>query len=298
MPANPNNQDPKGVPEQTLAPHEICPEGTKVWMLCLGWLEADDAFLVRGANISLKSTEGESFVNKRRKLPMYCVLIEHPTAGLILWETGGDKDWPRTCGEHINDVFPRVEYGEEHDLANAIASTGHNIKDVKHVILGHLHLDHAGGLGWFKGTNTQIWCQELELKAAFMCVATGMDDAVYLKHYLDLDLNWKVVDERKVDFCQGITLHHFPGHTEGLMGMQINLPQSGTWLFTSDQYHVGEGFRDGITQGYLARDHHAWFTSHNRIKRIEARFAARVIVGHDAPMCQAVWDEQQGKPLQ
>lgn len=91
MPANPNNQDPKGVPEQTLAPHEICPEGTKVWMLCLGWLEADDAFLVRGANISLKSTEGESFVNKRRKLPMYCVLIEHPTAGLILWETGGDK---------------------------------------------------------------------------------------------------------------------------------------------------------------------------------------------------------------
>lgn len=46
--------------------------------------------------------------------------------------------------------------------------------------------------------------------------------SVYLKHYLDLDLNWKVVDERKVDFCQGITLHHFPGHTEGLMGMQIN----------------------------------------------------------------------------
>ena len=112
MSANPNNQDPKGVPEQTLAPHEICPEGTKVWMLCLGWLEADDAFLVRGANISLKSTEGESFVNKRRKLPMYCVLIEHPTAGLILWETGGDK-----VG---NGLCDRLQEGEERADSRAL----------------------------------------------------------------------------------------------------------------------------------------------------------------------------------
>jgi glyoxylase-like metal-dependent hydrolase (beta-lactamase superfamily II) len=43
-----------------------------------------------------------------------------------------------------------------------------------------------------------------------------------LKGYLDLDLNWKVVDESVVDFAQGIFLHHFPGHTEGLMGLQIN----------------------------------------------------------------------------
>lgn len=96
--------------EQILAPHEICPDGTKAWMLCLGYLEADDAFLVRygsrlqsscqvlllrlrdsGANMSLKSTEGISFVNKRRKLPMYCVLIEHPMAGLLLYETGGGE---------------------------------------------------------------------------------------------------------------------------------------------------------------------------------------------------------------
>lgn len=32
------------------------------------------------------------------------------------------------------------------ELPAAIKKTGHDIKDVKHVIMGHLHLDHAGGL--------------------------------------------------------------------------------------------------------------------------------------------------------
>lgn len=43
-----------------------------------------------------------------------------------------------------------------------------------------------------------------------------------------------------MDFCQGITLHHLPGHTDGLIGMQINLPDSGTFLFISDHCHVIE----------------------------------------------------------
>lgn len=66
----------------------ICPAGTKAWMLCLGYLEGDEGYLVRGGNQSLGSTRGQPRPNKRRMLPMYCVLIEHPHEGLILWETG------------------------------------------------------------------------------------------------------------------------------------------------------------------------------------------------------------------
>lgn len=46
-----------------------------------------EGFVVRGGNTSLMSTADKPFVNKRRELPMYCVLIEHPHEGLILWET-------------------------------------------------------------------------------------------------------------------------------------------------------------------------------------------------------------------
>lgn len=40
--------------------------------------------------------------------------------------------------------------------------------------------------------------------------------------------------------------------------MQLNLRDSGTFLFISDHCHVIENWRDGIPQGWLARDHPAW----------------------------------------
>lgn len=77
----------------------VCPEGTKAWMLCLGYLEGDEGYLVRGGNQSLGSTRDAPRPNKRRKLPMYCVLIEHPHEGLILWETGAGVVSSERCAQ-------------------------------------------------------------------------------------------------------------------------------------------------------------------------------------------------------
>ncbi|WPG97433.1 Hypothetical protein R9X50_00020800 [Acrodontium crateriforme] len=260
----------------------VCPAGTQMWVLEVGWLEADEGFVLRGGNTSLKSTETKAFVNKRRALPMYCILIKHPHEGLILWETGSGKDYPTVWGPQLADVFSRIKYDASHELDAAIEATGNRIEDVKKIIIGHLHLDHAGGLDMFlHRTDVEIWVHDLELRAAFWSVATGADVGVYMKHYLRTDLNWKTFDERTFDFCQGITLHHLPGHTDGLIGMQINLPDSGTWLFISDHCHVIENWRDGIPQGWLARDHPAWFRSTQRLKQLERTTKGQVIPGHD-----------------
>jgi hypothetical protein len=108
----------------------VCPDGTKAWMLCLGYLEADEGFLVRGGNTSLASNKDAARSNKRRLLPMYCVLIEHPHEGLILWETGSGsvrhaschivislnfgglffQHYPELCGPVCNDIFPVCLY--------------------------------------------------------------------------------------------------------------------------------------------------------------------------------------------
>jgi glyoxylase-like metal-dependent hydrolase (beta-lactamase superfamily II) len=149
-----------------------------------------------------------------------------------------------------------------------------------------MHLDHAGGLDQFLDRkDIEIWVHDKELRSAFWSVATGADVGVYLQHYMNvrfrdpgadlrsftninfqLSLNWKTFDERTMDFCQGITLHHLPGHTDGLIGMQLNLLNSGTFFFISDHCHVIEnvscGFfpwqeviltnvqwRDGVPQG-------------------------------------------------
>lgn len=91
----------------------VCPEGTKMWVLEVGWLEADEGFVIRGGNTSLKSTEDKPFVNKRRQLPMYCILIEHPIEGLILWETGCGKDYPTVRTTVVRIVTMKREHANK-----------------------------------------------------------------------------------------------------------------------------------------------------------------------------------------
>lgn len=41
----------------------------------------------------------------RKELAMIAVLIEHPTEGCLLYETGSGKDYPEVWGAPINDIF-------------------------------------------------------------------------------------------------------------------------------------------------------------------------------------------------
>lgn len=256
------------------------PTGTKLWLLHVGDLEVEEGFLTRGGNASTASEPQPH--HKRRKLIIATMLISHPTEGLILFETGAGKDYDRTWGAPINDLFARVDHTPEKDLVPAIRKTGHDIKDVKMVIMGHLHLDHAGGLEEFVGTDTPIWCHEAELKHAFYSVATGSDLGVYLPHYLRFDLNWQTFHGASFEIAPGLMLRHSPGHTPGLCILQVNLPESGTWIFTTDQYHVKENYEASVPQGWLARDHDDWVRSNQMIHQLAKRTGARLVFGHCA----------------
>lgn len=82
-----------------LAPAAIpafnCPEGTKMHILNLGTLQADEGWLLRGGNTSSMSNKNPE--NKRRDLTVLAALIEHPDMGLILFETGCAEDLEVVC---------------------------------------------------------------------------------------------------------------------------------------------------------------------------------------------------------
>lgn len=99
---------------------------------------------------------------------------------------------------------------------------------------GHLHLDHAGGLENFRGTDVPIYCHEREIKHAFFSVATKTDIGAYFPAHLGFDLNWKAWYGPFLEIAPGINLRHAPGHTPGLAIMQVNLPDSGTFIFTTE----------------------------------------------------------------
>ncbi|KAF2162597.1 hypothetical protein M409DRAFT_26839 [Zasmidium cellare ATCC 36951] len=256
------------------------PEGTKLWLLHCGNIEADEGWFMRGGGTTTASNPKN--IATRRKGVIISVLIEHPTEGLILFETGGGDNYPEVWGAPLNDIFARVEYTPDQELPAQIKKTGHDIKDVKAVIMGHMHLDHAGGLENFRGTDVPIWIHEKELKHAFFSVATKTDIGVYLPKDLDFTLNFRAWFGPFLEIAPGINLRHSPGHTPGLAIMQVNLRQSGTWIFTTDQYHVVENWESGVPQGWLARDHDDWVASDQMIKSLQKRTNGKMVFGHCA----------------
>ncbi|EOD46037.1 putative metallo-beta-lactamase superfamily protein [Neofusicoccum parvum] len=254
------------------------PEGTKLWLLHLGDMEADEGWFKRGGGTTLASNPRA--LSERRELVVISALIEHPTEGLILFETGSGKNHPENWGAPLNDIFAQVNYHPDQELDAQIARTGHKISDVKAVIMGHLHLDHAGGLDYFRGTDVPIYVHEQELKHAFYSVANKSDLGVYLPQNLGFDLNWKGFHGDFLEIAQGLTIRHSPGHTPGLCILQVNLKDSGTWIFTTDQYHVYENFEADHPQGWLARDHDDWVRSHQMIRMLAKRTNAKLVFGH------------------
>jgi phosphoribosyl 1,2-cyclic phosphodiesterase len=122
--------------------------------------------------------------------------------------------------------------------------------------MGHLHLDHAGGLENFRWTNIPVYTHEIELGHAFYSVATKSDLGVYLLHYLQFNMNWQTRTGDSLELCQGVTLRHASGHTPGLSIMVVNIKDSGTWIFTTDQYHIKENEEGSHPQGVCIFSEH------------------------------------------
>jgi glyoxylase-like metal-dependent hydrolase (beta-lactamase superfamily II) len=148
-------------------------------------------------------------------------------------------------------------------------------------VLSHLHLDHAGGLEFFRGRDVPIYVHGDELRNAFYAVATGEDLGAYLPHYLDFSFNWQPLDGDRVELFEGFTLHRLPGHTPALLGLQLDLSNSGTFFLTSDQFHLRDNYEQGRPLGWLLRDHSAWWRSYRFTRRLVERTGARLLFGHD-----------------
>jgi hypothetical protein len=73
-------------------------------------------------------------------------------------------------------------------------------------------------------------------------------------YYLDLKQNWQPIYEDRCDLFSGITLHLCPGHSPGLMVMQVNMPQDGPFIVTSDHWAVKEHHVDNVCQGFVRAD--------------------------------------------
>lgn len=209
---------------------------------------------------------------------MMGALIEHPKEGIILYEVGPAAEYERYWPKPVLEVFPILEYKSENRLDNILTKMGYKLKDVSAIIVGHAHLDHAGGLEFFRGMDIPIYIHEEELKN--MLVAVKEDFGPYLPHYVDPSFNWRVIHEDEIELFDKVTLYHIPGHTPGTMGMLVELKNK-NFLFTTDLAIYRDNFEKEIPLGFGLRDFSAWRRSITKMKNIARKYNAQVVFGHD-----------------
>ncbi len=102
-----------------------------------------------------------------KPLPIYTWLIEHPE-GLIVVDTG------ETARTAERNYFPRwhpfyryavrLHVRPDQEIGPQLRALGITPEDVRHVVLTHLHTDHAGGLHHFP--HSEILVSEVEFRTA------------------------------------------------------------------------------------------------------------------------------------
>ena len=63
------------------------------------------------------------------------------------------------------------------------------------------------------------------------------------------------------EFLPGVTLLETPGHTTGSMSMQVELPDCGTMIFTSDAVYMGDSYGPPATPAAIVNNLEQWYSS-------------------------------------
>lgn len=254
-----------------------------------GRMTLDYNHLVDGAIMNSSSDPNPDLV--RKEIPVFALLIDHPEA-TILMDSGSHpdagnghwKDWLYDASHHYD--------AHEHDLAQDLEKMGWSINDIDAVFMTHLHLDHAGGLRHFDGTDVPIYVNEQELKYAWYSAVREDGDVGYVRGDFDHDLNWTPLHREVETHFEDFQFRHLPGHTPGFTGASIHLDDHGTIIIAGDLLYLDENYQHEEPLGAHFLDSRLdWLESVRTVRELERTHDdAQVVYGHDLEQFEELGD--------
>ena len=233
------------------------------------------------------------------EVPYQAFLVEHPSAGRILIDTGFHPSVAVDPKENLGRVGARV-FAPEMEASDAIPAQlrarGIEPAEIKTILMTHLHGDHASGISEFPGAmfliSQQEWDEASTVSRPWM--------HGYVRRHFDHAFDFRTVDfggpgidsfatfGRGVDvFGDGsVRLVFTPGHTLGHMSVILRLKEREA-LVAGDAIYTRRTLDTGH-KPYLMEDEHLFERSVREIQ-IYARETpdALIIPGHD----MAAWRE-------
>jgi len=179
---------------------------------------------------------------KSMKTGLLCILIE-TNAGLVLVNTGlGTQDYANpTWFTHFFRVITSMPFDSREAAVNRLRNLGYEPKDIRHIILTHMHFDHCGGLPDFPQGKIYVHRREFEV---FVKGTRRFMEMAYIKRNNTRITDWSLyesIGEKWYGF-DAILLHDFDpqiwliplfGHSYGHCGVAIQTP-------TGWHFHCGD----------------------------------------------------------
>jgi N-acyl homoserine lactone hydrolase len=218
--------------------------------------------------------------------PILAYLIETKN-GRILYDVGCDYHKiadPVLRARHYDPsvfVWGVPDMREEQRLPHHLARLGLTPLDIDVIFLGHLHFDHAGGLGDVRGPEVHV--QRAELAAA----ESGRDGAVFAAE-LGGAHEWRLWDG-EYQVSPGIFALASPGHTAGHMSLYIEPSRGSPVILCGDAADLRENLDDEVAPGLCWQDRASEaVASIRRLKRIAADSKALLWPNHDLPFYRSL----------
>lgn len=252
-----------------------------------GYLHRDEARRGRlGALLDVVSPRG------RDRLPIVAFLVEHPTVGPLLVDTGFHAgvaaDPAQALGRAGGLVFKDLQMEAEQAVPGQLRRRGSDPADVRLVVMTHLHSDHASGISQFPQATFLVSDKEWD------AASNAGQTAGYFKRQFDHAFDWRLLDfegEQADSFATfgrsfdvfgdgSVRLAFTPGHTAGHLSVILRLKDREA-LVAGDAIYTMRALRDSVLPT-LMQDQHLFRRSLHEIQLYARETpSALIIPGHD-----------------